>query len=263
MASLEDIAALLDDAEDQLRTAQTLHDQAFKKSIARSQFKARVKNILEAQRSALDYLAVEITNQRGTPKGLIYYPLAQSASEFDGEMNGKMPGVMANAPDIAKAVEARQPFQPGYDWLRDLNQLTREQKHNRLSTQLIREIQQCRVTHKPTGAVIGWQGLTFEPGKLIADVGGMFTVGSRPPEMQGHAMMNFQTPNPYGTPLVFGVPIDPQTQEPLPSPDLDVQRGPIHLWAFASPHLPVMNSLGMFQRQVRILVSDIAQAAGL
>jgi hypothetical protein len=167
MAVPADIAALLDDAAEQIKIAALLHDKALTNPTARGPFKSRIKNILENQRSALDYLAVAITERYGTPgKGFIYYPLAASPQEFPQTMDSKMPGVAVNRPDIATKIEAYQPYQPMMQWLRTLNQLTREQKHNRLTAQLVREVYQCRVTEEATGASVAWQGLTVENARV-------------------------------------------------------------------------------------------------
>lgn len=76
-----------------------------------------------------------------------------------------MPGVAIGAPQVAAAIEKWQPFQPGMDWLRDLNVLTREQKHNRLTLQLVRDTTWRRVTEDATGAFVEWYGLAFCPGQ--------------------------------------------------------------------------------------------------
>lgn len=144
MTILEDIAAVLDDAHEQISALQTLHDEALDKGAVRPRFRARIKSVLEQERSALDYLAVEITKRHGTPKGRIYYPFAQSAQDFPKEMTRKMPGVAAAAPKVATAIEKWQPYQSGMDWLQDLNQLANEQKHNRLTLQLVRDTIRCR-----------------------------------------------------------------------------------------------------------------------
>src|SRR6266508_2314286 len=119
MTAIDDIRALMEDAAEQIAAAGALHDEALTDYKVRGRFKTRVKNVLEAQRSSLDYLAVAITEQYGTPKGPIYYPLAPSSAEFAAEMDRKMPGVAAAEPDIAAAVGRHQPHDNEH--LRDLN----------------------------------------------------------------------------------------------------------------------------------------------
>jgi hypothetical protein len=260
MNATDDIIALLGDAEEQIELATTLHDKAMSSPTARGPFKSRIKNILEHQRSALDYLAVAITTKYGRSKGLIYYPLAPDESQFASEMDRKMPGVAAAEPQIATAIKRFQPYGPTGEWLRHLNQLTREQKHNRLSTQLVKQTYQCEVVEKATGATVRWHGLRFEPG-LIDSEGGTIDFGNLG-ERDPAAPMPFELAGPTGF-LVFGVPLDPSTQRPFPTPQLEVRSGPLHRWSFASPHIPVLLSLTEFQRNVRKAVSEIARSARL
>src|SRR4051794_2940679 len=121
---MDDINALLNDAEEQIEAVEDLHDVALTDPITLQRFKTRIKNVLEAQRSALDYLAVGLTETFGKPKGLIYFPLAQAADEFPDVMDRHMPGVATARKEIAVAIEKHQPYHPNMDSLRHLNQLT-------------------------------------------------------------------------------------------------------------------------------------------
>jgi hypothetical protein len=260
MTTMDDINALLDDADEQIGVIQALHDPALSDEKERRRFRTRVKNVLENQRSALDYLSVGITEKYGKPKGLIYYPLAQSEQDFAAQMDGKMPGVAAARPDIADAIKRRQPYLQTHEWLRQLNQLTREHKHNRLAVQMVRETYLCRVIEKRTGAYVAWQGLNLLPGR-IESMGG--TIEFRPnPNRKPASPLLFELAGPTGF-MVFGVPVDTETQQPIPSPELDVQKGPIELWYFVTPHLPVVVGIRDFQRGVREAITDIVHVAPL
>lgn len=164
MGTRDDIAALLDEAQEQIEGLSGAHDAALTDPGKRGRFRARVKGILEHQRSALDYLAKDLTERFGIPKGLIYYPLAQNDADFEAQMNAKMPGVLSSRSDLADVIGGHQPYQENMEWLRHLNQLTRLQKHNRLALHLIRGSYRCRVTEDATGAYVEWHGLTFRPG---------------------------------------------------------------------------------------------------
>jgi hypothetical protein len=263
VAGLDDVLALLDDADEQMELAAQLHDEALHDQRVRGRFKTRIKNVVEAQRSALDYLAVEITNRHGTPKGLIYYPLAQAPNEFGPQMDSKMPGVATADPSIASTIERFQPYQPDGEWLRELNQLAREQKHNRLSTQIVQQTYQCEVVENATGATVRWHGLRFEP------VGGgpMWQIHSEHGaiELTGTAGRDPNDPQPFdvGQMTVFGVPLDPATQQPIPSLGLSVRSGPLDRWCFTAPHQPVIPMLRNIQHQLRRAIGEIAQSARL
>jgi hypothetical protein len=91
MSAREDIGALLADAQEQIDgTLPDLHHKSLTDPNARPRFRARVKSVLEQQRSILDYLAVDITTRLGTPSGFIYYPLAQNEASFNAEIDNKM-----------------------------------------------------------------------------------------------------------------------------------------------------------------------------
>jgi hypothetical protein len=219
-----------------------------------------VKNVLENQRSALDYLAVGITEKYGTPKGFLYYPLAQSETDFAAQMNSKMPGVAAARPDIADAIKRHQPYLATHEWLRQLNRLTREHKHNRLSVQLVRETYACQVTEKRTGAYAAWRGLSLLPGR-IESMGG--SIELRPNSGRKPASTPlFELAGPTGF-MVFGVPINPDTQRPYPTNELDVESGNIEVWYFVNPHVPVILTLRDFHQQVQSLVEDVVHVASL
>lgn len=263
VAWVEDINALLIDAREQMEVAEGLHNQALDDPRVRNRFKSRVKNVLENQRSALDYLAAGLTSDFGTGKrGKIYYPLAQSESEFASLMEGNMPGVATAKPAIADVVEQHQPYQPHHEALRELNQLAREQKHNRLTWQIVRETYQCRVTEKETGAYVQWHGLAFEVGVVVArdPAGGTIRLQPEPDRDESSPKLMEFGVGPTGV-EVFGVPIDPSTQRPFLDERLSVESGPLHQWWFVDPHKPVLEALSHFDQMVTAIINDVLQVA--
>lgn len=281
MPALDDIAALLQDADDQFAVVSELHDAAFAHNAIRSRFKARLKNVLENLRSSLDYLAVDITERYGVRKGLVYYPMAQSEREFPSVMDGKMPGVRTTEPAIADAIQRHQPYQPGHEWLRHLSTLTREQKHNRLTLQLVRETYRCRVTEKQTGAFVEWEGLQFGPPGVVPTDQGLVVEGAMkspwPQLAWDHGKVNIQpqpdrdanAPKPLQLGVgptaveVFGVPLDMNAQLPYPSDALEVEKKTLYRWYFVRPHVPVLMGVEMIRSGVAVAVKDIAQSACL
>ena len=268
MGTQEDIAALLADAKEQItRTLPQLHNEALANQDVRPRFRARIKSVLEQQRSALDYLAVEITNRYGTPKGLIYYPLAQSDANFSFEMDHKMPGVRPARQDIESAIKKWQPYQPGMEWMRELNQLAREQKHNRLSLQTVRDTIKCKVTENATGAYVEWYGLTFragsQPGSCIIDSqGGPVGIWPEPNRPATSPKLFWVGVGPTGV-EVFGVPIDFATQAPRPSANLTVESERIDRWFFLNPHTAVLDFLQLCDNELRRAINEISHVSGL
>lgn len=261
VAWVEDIEALLADARDQLEALRVLHDQALEDPKVRKRFQTRVKNILEHQRSALDYLAVGLTEEFGTPKGKIYYPLAQSKDEFPAEMESKMPGVAGAKPSVARQIEWHQPFAPHHGHMfRELNQLARQQKHNRLTLQIVKETYKCRVSDTATGSFVEWYGIRFEPGAITAEHPNG-AIEFRPAPGSGQSGRDLVDVESGPTVRVFGVPIDPETQRPVPDPRLEVESGPWQRWWFVAPHLPVVQTLEGFNNMLPGVVNDVLHEA--
>lgn len=131
---MRDVDALLDGASGQLTTVRNLYEATLEKKDA-SPLQVLIKNILENQRSALDYMARAIVERYGKSGGKVYYPMARHPNEFPNLFERNMPGVNALRPDLRNAIKHRQPFRPGYDWLGYLSTLTNENKHKRLTPQ--------------------------------------------------------------------------------------------------------------------------------
>jgi hypothetical protein len=266
MAALDDIQAILGESNVQLEQLGALHDVAFTDPSARRRLQLKVKVIVEQLRSILDYVAVDITNQYGAPKGNISYPLAQDDEGFRAEIDRRMPGVAASRPDIADVVRTHQPYNPRHDWLRQLNVLARAHKHNKLGIHLLRGTLRTTVTEDATGAFVEWWGIRFEPGVLDGGEGfGRIRYCQNAPSRDPNApeFMKVGVPNLFGTPLIFGVPIDPVTQRPLPSAGLTVRQERMDRWYFYEPHIPVLDALSTFHAAVVDLVRAIDDVATL
>lgn len=264
MAILDDIHALLADSEEQLATLHSLHDEAIRDTRVHARLKTRVKSIVEHYRSVLDYLAVEITSRYGKTQGSgnIYYPFAQAPNDFGPTMERNMPGVAAAEPTIADAISRHQPYDS--EALRNLSKLVREQKHNRLTEQIVQNIHQCEVVERSSGAVVAWKGIHFRAMEtavaIESDHGSVSWWGhlDRPSD----APPPFDFDGPTGV-LVFGVPIDPATQQPFPDATLDVASGPIRRWCFTDPAGPLESVLRPIQAEVTGTFMAVAHAARL
>jgi hypothetical protein len=128
----DDVQALLDDTDEQLALVGQIYAESAAKGEQSIRLKPRIKNVLENQRSVLDYLAHEIHSRHGTAtKTKIYYPLAKAPEGFQRDIDQKMPGVRGSRPDIAGAIEGYQPF--NRDWLGWLLTLRNEHGHRVLT----------------------------------------------------------------------------------------------------------------------------------
>ena len=121
-------------------------------SEASRKLKARIENVLENQRSACEYSAHAIVERHGNPKRDSYYPIARSPSGFPGSFRRTLPGVKSTK--VREAIEARQPYQQGYEWLGHLATLINENKHRRLTPQTRTEHRRIRA--ESGGSAIEW-----------------------------------------------------------------------------------------------------------
>lgn len=143
MVDRSDIDALLADAESQLRVVRTMYRKGVPKDAEEppAVLKARIKNVLENQRSALEYLAKQLFADYGDSSSVqVYYPVADQPQQFNGIFNKYLPGVADKCPEIRDAIEARQGYQRGYEWVRHLVRLTNENKHEGLTRQFRAEM---------------------------------------------------------------------------------------------------------------------------
>ncbi|MGB7621809.1 MAG: hypothetical protein WBN92_05620, partial [Terriglobia bacterium] len=99
------------------------------------------------------------------------------------------PGLRSAAPAVLADLEGVQPYQKGFGWLGHLNRVNNENKHGDLVEQVRSENVETRVTGQGGGQVSWTSGVTFGSGVSV-----------------------------------MGVPIDPVTQLPVPSPLIKVER---------------------------------------
>lgn len=155
---MDHIDDLLEDTDEQLALVGRLSDEAAESGVQSRRFKPRIKNVLENQRSILDYLANAIHSQYGTAtKAKIYYPFASKPQYFKGDMESRMPGVQKNRPDIAQAIKRHQPF--NQDWMVWLSKLRNEHGHVIL-TKHTRQDAVRTILHLPGGGTSIIEGAT-------------------------------------------------------------------------------------------------------
>jgi hypothetical protein len=129
---LEDVLALLADTHVQMQTVEDLYRQAVESGVSPRALKPRIKNVLENQRSVLDYMAYVVHQWYGKPTGSkIYYPMSSRPKYFRTDIDQRMPGVRNRNPRAAAAIKRHQPF--NQEWMVWLNDLRNEQAHRVLS----------------------------------------------------------------------------------------------------------------------------------
>lgn len=142
-----------------------------------------IKNIFENLRSCLDYIAHDIFDTCDTKREheKLYFPIRQSKKEFTHAIIKDFPNLQASNPDIYNILESIQPYHN--DWLGKFNRLNNNNKHQDLEEQIRTESRQVTVSSPKKGGSVTWgPGVTFGRGVSV-----------------------------------IGVPIDPNTQMPIPN----------------------------------------------
>lgn len=231
MAIMADIEAVQALAAEYLQEVEQLYEGALHAKSVPQRLRALIKNVLENERSSLEYLARAIADAYGTPSGNVYYPLAPSAAKFNGSIDSRMPGVRAARPDIAAEISLHQPY--AHAWLADLRDLTNENKHEQLTPQTRDETRW--VDTNPGGPGIGF--MPYQPGKGGVSFG--------------------------GTVIINGIEVDRNTLEPL-------GRGPkpyhetIYVdWLFTTTGRSVLQTLLAIDAGVARAIDAISKVAGL
>lgn len=128
-----DILALLEHTKRQLSELVTEYAGSLDAQSLPTGLQIKIKNILEAERSALDYLANHLVDRYGDtskPAHLIQFPIATNHNDFIRRLDRQLPGIPVGHPVIS-VIESAQPFTNGA-WVNQLNEATNTLKHRGL-----------------------------------------------------------------------------------------------------------------------------------
>lgn len=145
MTQFEDAWHLVEHCEKELVRLREMHAHCLIERCIPPAFLIDVKNLMENLRSALDYCAVALFSAYGRPQSRtpkIYFPYARHDSDkrtFRKTVERSIPGLLASRPDIVDRLETYQHFGNTGDWLSTLAELTNENKHLRLTPQVVKQ----------------------------------------------------------------------------------------------------------------------------
>jgi hypothetical protein len=194
MANRKDsVEALLKRSEKDIGKIEEEYRTSLKATRVSSDLKIEIKHFCEDLRSVLDYLANDIREAscpNAKPKEKFYFPILPDRKKFEDKTNEWFPDLGKNNPDLWSYVESVQPYHTGYKWIDMFNKINNDNKHSNLVEQTQTEIEEIRVTSQ-NGTRVSWnrKGVTFGPGVYIA-----------------------------------GVPVNPNTQLPVPNPSQKVEK---------------------------------------
>lgn len=139
-----DIQSLLDAAETQLRRVGGSYQTALAGNDLPDTVTVEIKNLLENERSILDYLAFHVRTScctRPNAKEKIYFPIASTRKAFRTKAGKTFPGLQASNPELWTYLDSVQPYpRRGENALRDLTSLVNRKKHVALVRQQRREV---------------------------------------------------------------------------------------------------------------------------
>ncbi len=90
---LPDAKAVLDLAAENLQQIHSIYEETLHDKEASPRLRALIKNVVENQRSALDYVAHAVTQKYGKSGTKTYWPYCEDPTKFVNSIDGNMPGV--------------------------------------------------------------------------------------------------------------------------------------------------------------------------
>jgi len=172
---------------------QSLHDQEIKPKLL-----IKIKNFMENLRSALDFTAHHLFDNYGTiscsSNPNIYFPYAWNDLDLNGFrtkniIQNKIPGLIANRPDIVADIESYQHFSSAENsWLPKFMELNNENKHQRLTPQTRKEVKQLNIkSGNGGGASISLgRGASIQMGDTFIPGGQTFDANNPPVTIGGN-----------------------------------------------------------------------------
>jgi hypothetical protein len=167
---LNDVEATLGLAAEQLGEIEKIYNDTLAAQNIPPRLQALIKGVIEHQRSALDFTTHAIATGLGTARDgdRIYWPYARRPEDFVGYFDKNLPGLRAARPDIADAYQRYQPYTPGYEWIADLIELAKSNKHRQLTPQTRTENHATRFSGPLGGAIEIGRGASIQIGQGAA-----------------------------------------------------------------------------------------------
>jgi hypothetical protein len=188
------ISALLKRAKQDLASIEEEYNNSLSAQSVSDDLRIDIKNLLENLRSVLDYLAHDIRDKycaMGSATDRFYFPILPDRKSFDSQMSRWFPGLEKSAPDLWKYLESIQPYNGAdREWIARFSKVNNENKHRALIEQTKSSTEEIRVDI-PGGGRVSWNPSSVKFGEGV---------------------------------YIGGVPVNPQTQMPIPFPTQKVTR---------------------------------------
>jgi len=187
MSRKSDIEALLARAEKVLPKIIEEYEKSLHSQTIHADLRIDIKDFFGNLRSVLDYIAHDIVDKycpNANKNDILYFPIRGDKNSFEGVMKKSYPDLDTINKKVYDILEQEQPYiKAENQWLTQFNKLNNENKHDNLVPQTRQETKRVNVDIEGGGSV-NWNpsGVRFGSGVYIG-----------------------------------GVPVDPNTQMPVPS----------------------------------------------
>lgn len=162
------------------------YEKALHSQTITAELRIDIKEYFSNLRSILDYIAHDIVEKfcpKANPKNKLYFPIRDDIKAFISEMTKSYPGLELNNKNIFDILENVQHFKKDDNkWLFYFNKINNEHKHDKLVPQIRKETKKITISRQGGGSVSWGAGVKFGSGVNV-----------------------------------MGIPIDPNTQLPIPN----------------------------------------------
>jgi len=181
-----DIESLFIRVQKTLQKITSEYENSLHSKTVSAELRLDIKDYFSNLRSILDYIAHEIVDNycpNANPKNNLYFPIRSDLNAFEVEMSKSYPDLITNNKKVYDILKKYQPFgNEENKWLTFFNKLNNENKHEKLVAQTRKETKNVTVTGQGGGSVSWGSAVKFGNGVSV-----------------------------------MGVPIDPNTQLPIPN----------------------------------------------
>lgn len=186
-----DIDALLKRSTGDFDALRGKYEKCLHQKTISEDLKIDIKNLSGNLRSVLDYIANDIRDihcHHAKIKDRFYFPILPDVDSFKGKCTEWFPNLQNSCPDLWSYLESIQPYHKDYQWLGYFNKLNNENKHESL-------VEQTRTETKSVNVKFGSGGVRWNPDAVK-----------------------------FGSGVCIGsVPVDPNTQMPVPHPSQTIE----------------------------------------
>ena len=185
----DQVSALINHAKNGLKIIEQQYSTSLESQIIPVSLQIDIKNFMENLRSALDYIAHDIYDQKisahrvstGKPEiTKVYFPYGQVENDFRSGIGSNLPELKTLSQDVYDLLESIQPYKIGDNWLYDFCNILNEKKHNSLTPQTRQEKRGLTINFGGGASIQMGPGASISGGGFIGTgLGGIHLQGDK------------------------------------------------------------------------------------